>query len=186
VPTPDTYLPMAFSLETDRLSLRLRGPEDAPCNLELRAEQDEDRPRSLAEEQRYLANQRAHAHETGFGFLSIQRRMEGDRIGYCGILIGRGSFDEPELAYELLRRAHGQGYATEAAQAVMDAIFATGRRRLWATVRTWNSASFRVLDKLGFHRDHVVSDERGELVYLVRDAGDAARDGQESGDGGAG
>jgi RimJ/RimL family protein N-acetyltransferase len=52
----------------------------------------------------------------------------------------------------------------------MDAAFATGRRRLWATVRTWNSASFRVLDKLGFRRDHVVSDERGELVYLVRQA----------------
>jgi hypothetical protein len=27
-----------------------------------------------------------------------------------------------------------------------------------------------VLDKIGFRRDHSVSDERSELVYMVRDA----------------
>jgi RimJ/RimL family protein N-acetyltransferase len=81
-----------------------------------------------------------------------------------------GSFDEPELAYELLRRAHGHGYATEAARAVVEAAFATGRRRLWATVRAWNAPSFRVLDKLGFRRDHSITDEHGDLVYMVRDA----------------
>ena len=40
------------------------------------------------------------------------------------------TFDEPEIAYELLRRVHGQGYATEAARAVLDTAFATGRRRI--------------------------------------------------------
>jgi hypothetical protein len=58
------------------------------------------------------------------------RRAEGDQIGYCGLLTGRCSFDEPEIGYELLRRAHGHGYATEAARAVMNAAFATGRQRL--------------------------------------------------------
>jgi RimJ/RimL family protein N-acetyltransferase len=100
----------------------------------------------------------------------MRRRVEGDVVGYCGLLVGRTTLDEPELAYELLRRFHGRGYATEAARAVLDAAFATGRRRLWATVRLWNAPSFRVLEKLGFRQDHSATDERGELVYLVRDS----------------
>jgi RimJ/RimL family protein N-acetyltransferase len=47
---------------------------------------------------------------------------------------------------------------------VLDAAFATGRTRLWATVREWNAASFRVLDNLGFTRHHV----EGDLVWMER------------------
>jgi RimJ/RimL family protein N-acetyltransferase len=51
---------------------------------------------------------------------------------------------------------------------VLEVAIATGRKRLWATVRTWNTPSFRVLEKLGFERDHVSVDDRGELVWLTR------------------
>lgn len=51
---------------------------------------------------------------------------------------------------------------------MLGAAIATGRTRLWATVRTPNAPSFRVLDKLGFERDHVTADEHGELVWLTR------------------
>jgi RimJ/RimL family protein N-acetyltransferase len=38
-------------------------------------------------------------------------------------------------------------------------------------VGAWNAASLRVLEKIGFHRDHSIIDEhRGEIVYMVRDA----------------
>jgi RimJ/RimL family protein N-acetyltransferase len=165
-----SYLPLAFELSTARLSLRLRQRHDAAWNLELLGEQ-EDGPRpTLAQVEQSLIRQNLQAHQTGIGLLTIQRRTEGDAIGYCGLVIGRASFDEPELAYELLRRAHGHGYATEAAAAVLAAAFATGRRRIWSTVRPWNAPSLRVLDKLGFRRDHLETDERGEVVYLVRDA----------------
>lgn len=41
-------------------------------------------------------------------------------IGYCGLVIGgNGTREEPELAYELLRVAHGFGYAPEAGRAVV-------------------------------------------------------------------
>jgi RimJ/RimL family protein N-acetyltransferase len=89
--------------------------------------------------------------------------------GYCGLVTGRATLAEPEIAYELLRSAHGRGYATEAASAVLDAAIATGRRRLWATVRSWNAASFRVLEKLGFERSHSTWDEHGEIVWNVRE-----------------
>ena len=52
---------------------------------------------------------------------------------------------------------------------MLEAAFATGRRRIWSTVRAQNAPSLRVLDKLGFRRDHLETDERGELIYLVRD-----------------
>jgi RimJ/RimL family protein N-acetyltransferase len=90
------------------------------------------------------------------------------RARYCGLIVGRSTVEEPEIAYELLKRTHGYGYTTEAASAVLNAAVATGRKRLWSTVRTWNTPSFRVLEKLGFERDHVSADDRGELVWLTR------------------
>ena len=115
-----------------------------------------------------IATQLAATARTGIALLPIRRRVEGDFIGYCGLTVGRASVEEPEIAYELCRRAHGCGYATEAARAVLDAAVATGRTRLWSPVRTWNVPSFRVLEKLGFQRDHVSEDDRGELVWLTR------------------
>ena len=89
---------------------------------------------------------------------------------HCGLVVGRASVDEPEIAYELFRRVHGYGYATEAARVVVGAAVATGRKRLWSTVGTWNAPSLRVLEKLGFHRDHVDPDHdgRGEVIWLTR------------------
>jgi RimJ/RimL family protein N-acetyltransferase len=54
----------------------------------------------------------------------------------------------------------------QAAYLILDAI--KGKVRLWSTVRTWNTPSFRVLEKLGFERDHVSPDDGGELVWLTR------------------
>jgi RimJ/RimL family protein N-acetyltransferase len=63
-----------------------------------------------------IATQRAGTKETGIALLAIRRRIQGDFIGYCGLTVGRASVAEPEIAYELCRRVHGCGYATEAAQ----------------------------------------------------------------------
>jgi RimJ/RimL family protein N-acetyltransferase len=163
-----TWKPMAPSIETERLTLRLRDERDAAWYRELVGERGEDMP-TLEEATARLERFRDLTTELGIGALAICRRAEGDAIGYCALIVGRASLDEPEIAYELLRRFHGHGYATEAAQALVAAAAATGRRRLWSTVRPWNTASLRVLEKIGFHRDHSVMDDRGEIVYLVRD-----------------
>lgn len=159
---------MALALETERLTLRLRDERDAEWYRELVGERGEDTP-TLEEATARLAGFRDLTIEIGIGALAICRRAEGDTIGYCALIVGRGSLDEPELAYELLERFHGHGYATEAAQALVAAAAATGRRRLWSTVGAWNTPSFRVLEKVGFRRHHSVSDDRGEIVYMVRD-----------------
>jgi len=101
---------------------------------------------------------------TGIGPLVLRTKPDGHPVGYCAIIIGRASLGEPELGYELLPQAHGNALATEAAKAVLDAAFATGRSRIWSTVRSWNAPSFRVLEKLGFRRHHTTIDGDGELV----------------------
>jgi len=88
---------------------------------------------------------------SSIGLLAVERRVDRDVIGYCGLIDGgRGSDEEPELAFEMLRRVWCQGYATEASLAVLDWARSFGYKRLWATVWDWNTASRRVLAKVGF------------------------------------
>jgi [ribosomal protein S5]-alanine N-acetyltransferase len=86
------------------------------------------------------------------GLLAVERKAARDVIGYCGLIDGgRGAEEEePELAFELLRRVWRQGYATEASLAVLDWARSSGYERLRATVWEWNIASRRVLAKVGF------------------------------------
>lgn len=162
-----TFAPMECHLTTDRLVMRPWIEDDAAWLRDLHAERGDGTP-TLAETRGIIEASLARTEVTGIAVLPIRRREEGDLIGYCGLTVGRASAEEPEIAYELFEHAHGRGYATEAARAVVKAAAATGRTRLWSTVRTWNTASFRVLEKLGFERDHETTDERGDLAWLTR------------------
>ena len=162
-----THQPMSFHLETERLTMRPWAVSDVGDYRALVAVGGEGMPtvESIGER---IATQLAATVQMGIALLPINRRNEGDFIGCCGLIVGRATIAEPEIAFELFGWAHGCGYATEAARAVVDAASATGRTRLWSTVRTWNTPSFRVLDKLGFQRDHDSTDDRGDLVWLTR------------------
>jgi len=144
-------------LESPRLLLRPWRVAEAAIQRELWSERDPRVPPHRRID--------AHGHPTvadleesirasepsSTGLLAVQRKAAGDVIGYCGLIdSGRGPGGEPELAFELLRRVWCQGYATEASFAVLDWARSTGHQRLWATVWEWNTASRRVLAKLGF------------------------------------
>ncbi|MGW2938446.1 GNAT family N-acetyltransferase [Streptomyces sp. NPDC001156] len=162
-----TYETMPFYLETERLILRPWAESDAAEFCALLSERGKGTP-AVERIRTSIAELLAATATTGIALLPIQRRAEGDFIGYCGLIIGRSTLEEPEIAYELFQRVHGHGYATEAASAVLDAAIATGRKRLWSTVGTWNTPSLRVLEKLGFERDHVSMEDNGEVVWLTR------------------
>jgi RimJ/RimL family protein N-acetyltransferase len=161
------YETMSFHLETERLILRPWEESDAAELRALLSERGNGTP-TLEHARTTIAKLLTATATTGIALLPVQRRDEGDFIGYCGLIIGRSTVEEPEIAYELFKRAHGRGYATEAAGAVLDAAVATGRKRLWSTVAAWNTPSFRVLEKLGFERDHVSTEDSGEVVWLTR------------------
>lgn len=145
-------------LETARLVLRHQRVDDARAYREMWTERDPRVPphRRVGSDGRptvedVAARIRTELHTPTNGLLTITRLLEGDVIGYCGLLFdGQSTPGEPELAYELLRRAQGVGYATEAAEAVVAWAAEVGYRRLWAGVREWNLASRNVLRKLGF------------------------------------
>ncbi len=146
------------TLETDRLILRRGTVGEAAIYRQLWTERDPRVPphRRIDSEGRptvadIAARIRAERGEPRLGLLAVERKDTADVIGYCGLNShGNGSTDEPELAYELLRAAHGCGYATEAGLAVVTWAGEAGYRRLWAGVWDWNIASRRVLEKLGF------------------------------------
>jgi RimJ/RimL family protein N-acetyltransferase len=74
---------------------------------------------------------------------------DGDLLGMCGV--GGPEPDEPELGYWFGAPYWGQGYATEAARAVIDYAFSdVGHEVLHAGAHVSNPASRRVLEKCGF------------------------------------
>ena len=167
------------TLETDRLTLRHRRVGEAAIYRQLWAERDLRVPphRRINSEGRptvedIAAQVRAERGEPGPGILAVERKGTADVIGYCGLIFHRsGSPDEPELAYELLRAAHGRGYATEAGRAVVTWASEAGYRRLWAEVWDWNVASRRVLEKLGFRETGRVEHDavHGDSLLTVRE-----------------
>ncbi|RIJ53046.1 N-acetyltransferase [Clavibacter lycopersici] len=181
--------PLPALLETARLRLRPLGPSDVDVVHRLWAERDprhpphrriDDEGRPSREEVRErLTVQAEESLHTGIGLLAVERRDEPGVVGYCGLVVGSASVEEPEMAFELLRDVHGRGIATEAARAVVDAARATGRARLWSTVRRWNTASFRVLGKAGFAESGRVTPdpEHGDTVWMACDLRDPSADG---------
>jgi RimJ/RimL family protein N-acetyltransferase len=144
-------------LKTGRLLLRPWRVAEAVVLRELWAERDPRVPPhrridadghpSVADLEDWIRT----SQPSSIGLLAVERNAARDVIGYCGLIdSGRGSAGEPELAFELLRRVWRQGYATEASLAVLDWARSSGYERLWATVWDWNTASRRVLAKVGF------------------------------------
>ena len=89
--------------------------------------------------------------ECGFGLYAVINKKDEEFMGYCGFFIQ--SVDERkevEIGYRLARKYWGQGYATEAAQAVLK----YGRerynfKRFVCLIDPENSRSVNVAKKLG-------------------------------------
>ncbi len=168
---------MPRCLTTQRLSMRPLGEGDAEAMRALWEERDPRAARRITKDGHptvgeMRARLRAESEEseaTGIWLYGIEDAT-GDLAGYCGLIVGRASAAEPELAFELFRRSHGHGYATEAARAVVEAADASGRLRLWSTVREWNTPSLRVLGKLEFERTERTEPdrERGDTQWWTR------------------
>lgn len=174
-----SLVPVLDTLETDRLILRHPRVNEAATYRQFWTERDPRVPphRQISPKGRptvedIAAQIRAQREESGPGILAVERKRTADVIGYCGLVFhGNGSPDEPELAYELLRAAHGCGYATEAGRAVVTWVSEAGYPRLWARVRVWNAASRRVLEKLGFREPDRVEPDAvyGDNLLTVRE-----------------
>jgi [ribosomal protein S5]-alanine N-acetyltransferase len=91
----------------------------------------------------------------GFGLWCVERSTDRTPIGMCG-LIRREALSDVDIGYAYLAEHYGQGYATEAARAVL----AYGRQvlalpRIVAIVDPANARSIHVLEKIGLCFDSV-------------------------------
>lgn len=143
-------------LETERLLLRPWQVSEAAVQHELWAERDPRVPphrRLDAEGRPSVADLEERIRTrppSSLGLLAVEPKGAAGVIGYCGLVEGHRGGDCPELAFEFLHRFWGRGYATEASWAVIEWARTSGRKELRATVWDWNTASLRVLAKLGF------------------------------------
>jgi [ribosomal protein S5]-alanine N-acetyltransferase len=91
--------------------------------------------------------------------MGYRAKTQRSYVGYCGVYSHLGTNGpipgEGTLAFYLAQAYWGQGFATEAGTMFVRFAFQELLlRRLVATVQTGNSASLRVLEKLGFSWHH--------------------------------
>ncbi|MGC9670839.1 GNAT family N-acetyltransferase [Planosporangium sp. 12N6] len=121
-----------------------------------------------AETRTWVHRRMAVEREHGLVWYVLRDRRTGELIGNCGLFARRTGVAEPELGYEVVHAHREQGYATEAARAVLVEADASGIPRVWVTVRPGNAASLRVAAKIGMVYVRCEVDDRGELLYLSR------------------
>jgi [ribosomal protein S5]-alanine N-acetyltransferase len=123
--------------------------------------------RSQRDAEDYLrSNIRAQYQAHGYGLYALQLKSTRLPIGICGLL-RREFLPGADLGFALLPDFVGQGYASEAARAVM--AYAQGKlgiARLYAIVSRGNHRSVRLLGQLGFRHQGPYSIPRGDEVEL--------------------
>jgi RimJ/RimL family protein N-acetyltransferase len=86
--------------------------------------------------------------------LVLVLKSEDKLIGNCGIRMDTPEAHQADIGYELSPQYWGQGYATEAAQALVEYGFTQlNLHRIWSWCIADNSRSVRVLEKLGMRQE---------------------------------
>ena len=153
---PTSQLPKAPErVETERLVLRRPIPEDAEAIYTTYAADPEVTPyvgfprhQRIDDTRAFLAFSELQWEAWPAGPYMIYLRENGQLLGSSGL-----NFDAPykaQTGYVLAKDAWGQGYATEALNAMIALAPACGVRRLYAICHHAHRPSARVLEKGGF------------------------------------
>ncbi|HYF61228.1 MAG TPA: GNAT family N-acetyltransferase [Herpetosiphonaceae bacterium] len=164
-------------LQTRRLSLRRLDVDDAPFIFELLNDPDFIRfigdkgINTLDDARNYILNGPLASYERfGFGMYLVMLDS-GAPIGMCG-LVKREALPDVDVGFALLPDFRGQGYAAEAAAAVVEhGRREFGLRRIAGIVDPANGGSIRVLEKLGlvFERMILMPGDDDEIKLFGRD-----------------
>ena len=150
-------------LETDRLVLRWMTSDDAAFMLELLNDPSWIRfigdrgVRTLERAREYIEKGPAASYARhGFGLYLTELKGSGRPIGICG-LIKRDSLEDVDVGFALLPPYRSQGYAFEAASAVLSlGRSAFGLTRIVAVTDPENQSSIKLLEKLGLRFERMV------------------------------
>jgi ribosomal-protein-alanine N-acetyltransferase len=104
----------------------------------------------------------------GYSFWPVIERASGKLVGEAGLFPLAPGGPDISLGYAFGPDHWGQGYATEAARAVLDEAFGPlGLTRVVAITREANTGSRNVLRKLGFHMEGARHVWGAEQLYFV-------------------
>jgi RimJ/RimL family protein N-acetyltransferase len=150
-------------LETERLILRRMSTDDAGFILELLNEPSwlrfiGDRGvRTIEDARDYILNGPVAMYaRLGFGLYVTELKDDGSPMGLCG-LIKRDFLDDVDIGFAFLPRYWRQGYAYEAASAVLAyGQGVLGLKRIVAITTPDNDRSARLLEKLGLRFERLV------------------------------
>lgn len=168
---------MSAILHTDRLTISKFSVADAAFVLELvntptwiRFIGDRN-IRTLTDAEIYLLNGPMASYEKhGFGLYRVALNTTRQPIGMCGIL-KRDTLDMPDIGYALLSAYEGQGYAYEAAAAVMDHAFNQLQLpQVAAITDPGNERSKALLNKLNFELSGTIGQHDQELLLFIKTA----------------
>jgi RimJ/RimL family protein N-acetyltransferase len=151
-------VPTGPALETERLCLRPLQRADAGAIARLANDRriaentaSMPHPYTLADAEDFLRRVETSPSEVAFAITLNDDTL----IGACGLKRDRSN--ATEIGYWLGVPYWGQGYATEAARALIDHAFGDlGLDHLEADARVSNPASRRVLEKCGFQWSRVI------------------------------
>ncbi len=143
--------------ESDRLRMRRFVDADAAFYQEMLADPDFKTnigDRGIDNLETALENMRNRVYTSyevhGFGMYLAERKSDGVAVGMAG-LVKRDFLKNVDVGYAFLPVGRGQGFATEAAAAMIDhARNDFGLKRLAAITALNNIPSIRVLERLGF------------------------------------
>ncbi|HKR25573.1 MAG TPA: GNAT family N-acetyltransferase [Allosphingosinicella sp.] len=118
--------------------------------------------------------------ERGFTFWVVERKADGELLGFCGLKLsdtaGTAVEGLHEVGWRLREDAWGQGYAKEAAIASIDFAFSSlGAERVIAVTFPGNAESWGLMERLGMTRrpecdfdDPRFPDLNPTIVYDIR------------------
>lgn len=151
-------------IETPRLVLRRFTPTDATAMYQNWAtDPDVARwmrwtPHKNLQETQEIVQSWVDGYEDPQSYLwAIQRKEDSELIGSIGIMPGGDGIPEDGFGpgYNIGQAFWGQGYVTEALEAIINYFFTqTGAQKLYCCHATANPASGRVLQKAGFVHTH--------------------------------
>jgi RimJ/RimL family protein N-acetyltransferase len=113
-----------------------------------------------AQAERFIAACKQMEQQGSGARVAIERSADGVFIGWCVLAKWNPDHRSAAMGYCLDDAAWGQGYATEAAAALLQWAFDTlDLNRVQAETDTRNLASSRVLEKLGFVREGTLRED---------------------------
>jgi RimJ/RimL family protein N-acetyltransferase len=154
------------TLPTARLLLRPFAQADAQALFALQSNArvlrywDAPPWKERARAERFIAACAQMAQEGTGARLAIERAADRAFIGWCCLVQWNPDHRSARMGYCLDEPAWGQGFATEAAAALLHWAFdSLDLNRVQAETDTRNTASSRVLEKLGFVREGMLRED---------------------------